>query len=506
MRQIREVLRQKWGLGLSNRQTARGCGISRPTVADYLRRANAASLSWPLPVDLDDTELERKLFPPAMAIPSAPRTVPDWSVVNQEFRRKGVTLALLWDEYKSANPKGFQYSWFCEGYRCWLGKVDVVMRQTHRAGEKLFVDYAGQTVPVIDPKSGEVVDVQIFVAVLGASNYTYAEATWTQALPDWIGSHVRAFKYLGSLPQIIVPDNLKSGVHLAHRYEPELNRTYEEMGQHYGVAIIPTRSAKPRDKAKVENGVLVVERWILARLRNRQFFSLVELNTAIAELLEVLNNRPFKKLPGTRRSMFESLDQPAMQPLPASAYEYAKWKKVRVNIDYHVAIEKHYYSVPYQLVKQQIEARITSNTVELLHKGKRVASHRRSYQPGRHTTVNGHMPKAHREYAEWTPQRLVRWAAESGPATARLVETILSSRPHPQHGFRACLGIMRLGKHYTTPRLEAASRRALVIGSCSYKSVESILKNGLDRKPLPPTSIDTPVIEHDNLRGADYYH
>ncbi len=506
MRQIREVLRQKWGLGLSNRQIAGGCGISRPTVAEYVKRARAAGLWWPVPADLDDVELERKLFPPMVVMPSEQRAVPDWSVVNQEFRRKGVTLALLWDEYKATNPTGFQYSWFGEYYRRWLGKVDVVMRQTHRAGEKLFVDYAGQTVPVIYPKTGEVVDAQIFVAVLGASNFTYAEATWTQALPDWIGSHVRAFNYLGSVPAIVVPDNLKSAVHLAHRYEPELNLTYAEMGQHYGVAIIPTRSAKPRDKAKVESGVLVVERWILARLRNRQFFSLAELNAAIAELLEVLNNRPFKKLPGTRRSMFESLDRPALQPLPATPYQYAEWKKVRVNIDYHVAIDKHYYSVPYQLVKQQLEARVTSNTVELLHKGKRVASHRRSYQPGRYTTVNAHMPKAHREYAEWTPERLVRWAQETGPATAKLVEVILTSRPHPQHGFRACLGIMRLGKSYTTPRLEAASRRALAIGACSYKSVESILKNGLDRKSLPPTTIDTPVIEHDNLRGSDYYH
>ncbi len=505
MRRIKDVLRLK-AAGHSRRQIAQSCGVARSTVAEYVKRAEAAGLWWPLPAELDDAELERKLFPPPVAIPAELRTVPDWSVVNQEFRRKGVTLQLLWDEYKAVNHKGFQYSWFCDSYRRWLGKVDVVMRQTHRAGEKLFIDYAGQTVPVIDPQTGEVVDAQIFVAVLGASNFTYAEATWTQALPDWIGSHVRAFSYFGSLPDIVVPDNIKSGVHLAHRYEPELNPTYAEMGQHYGVAIIPTRSGKPRDKAKVESGVLVVERWILARLRNRQFFSLVELNTAIAELLEVLNNRPFKKLPGTRRSMFESLDRPAMQPLPATPYEYAEWKKVRVNIDYHVAIDKHYYSVPYQLVKQQLEARVTANTVELLHKGKRLASHRRSYQPGRHTTVNAHMPKAHREYAEWTPERLVRWAGESGPATAKLVETILTSRPHPQHGFRACLGLMRLGKRYTTPRLEAASRRALAIGSCSYKSVESILKNGLDRKPLPPTTIDTPAIEHDNLRGSDYYH
>ncbi len=506
MRQIREVLRQKWELGFSNRQIGRSCGLSRPTVAAYLRRAEAASLSWPLSGELDDNELEDKLFPPPPAIPAEQRTVPDWSVVHRELKRKGVTLQLLWDEYKAANPEGFQYSWFCEHYRRWLGKLDVVMRQTHRAGEKLFVDYAGQTVPVIERRTGEVYEAQIFVAALGASNYSYAEATFSQALPDWIGSHVRAFNYLGSLPEVIVPDNIKSGVHLAHRYEPELNPTYAEMAQHYGVAIVPTRVVKPRDKAKVEVAVQIVERWILARLRNRQFFSLAELNAAIAELLEVLNRRPFKKLPGTRRSMFESLDRPAMRALPATPYEYAEWKKVRVNIDYHVTIDKHYYSVPYQLVKQQLEARVTARTVEIFNKGKRVASHRRSYRQGQHTTVNAHMPKAHREYAEWTPARLVRWAGETGPATAKLVEKILTSRPHPQHGFRACLGIMRLGKRYGTQRLEAASRRALAIGSCSYKSVESILKNGLDRKSLPSTTTETPAIEHDNLRGADYYH
>jgi len=506
MRQIREILRQKWALGLSNRQIARGCGISRPTVGEYLRRAEKAGLSWPLPAGLDDTELEAKLFPPAVAIPADQRAVPDWAEVHRELKRQGVTLTLLWDEYKAAHPEGYQYSWFCEHYRAWLGQVDVVMRQDHRAGEKLFVDYAGQTVPIVDRHTGEVSEAQIFVAVLGASNYTYAEATRTQSLPDWIGSHVRAFRYFGSVPAIVVPDNIKSGVHLAHRYEPEINATYAEMARHYGVAVVPTRSARPRDKAKVEAGVLVVERWILARLRNRSFFSLAELNGAIVELLEDLNGRPFKKLPGTRRALFEALDRPAMQLLPASAYEYAEWKKVRVNIDYHVAVDKHYYSVPYQLVKEQLDARVSANTVELLYKGKRVASHRRSRQVGRHTTVTAHMPKAHRDYAEWTPERLVRWAEETGQATARLVQTILTSRPHPQHGYRACLGIMRLGKTYGEVRLEAASRRALAIGACSYKSVESILKNNLDKKPLPATTIESPAIEHDNLRGPDYYH
>lgn len=505
MRQIREVLRQKWALGLSNRQIATGCGISRPTVGEYLKRAERAGLSWPLPDGLDDTALEAKLFPPAVTVPAGERAEPDWAAVHRELKRKGVTLTLLWDEYKAANPDGYQYSWFCEHYRAWLGKIDVVMRQDHRAGEKLFVDYAGQTVEIIDRDTGEVRQAQIFVGVLGASNYTFAEATLSQRLPDWIGSHVRAFAYFGAVPAIVVPDNLKSGVHRAHRYEPELNPTYAEMGHHYGVAIIPARSAKPRDKAKAENGVLVIER-LLARLRKRTFFSLGELNAAIAELLEELNAKPFQKLPGSRKSLFETLERPAMRSLPLSAYEYAEWKKVRVNIDYHVAIDKHYYSVPYQLVKEELDARIAANTVELFYKGKRVASHRCSAHPGRHTTVTAHMPKAHRDYAEWTPERLVRWAEETGKATAKLVETILTSRPHPQHGFRACLGIMRLGKTYGEVRLEAASRRAVAIGACSYKSVESILKNGLDKKPLPATTIESPAIDHDNLRGPDYYH
>lgn len=505
MRRIRDVLRLK-AAGHSRRQVAQSCGIARSTVAEYLKRAEAAGLSWPELSEIDDAELERKLFRPPVSLPAEQRALPEWPSVHRELKRKGVTLQLLWDEYKAANPEGYQYSWFCEHYRDWLGKVDVVMRQDHRAGEKLFVDYAGLTVPLIDRASGEVTDAQIFVAVLGASNYSYAEATLSQTLPDWIGSHVRAFNYFGSVPAIVVPDNLKSGVHLAHRYEPEINATYAEMARHYGVAIVPARSAKPRDKAKVEAGVLVVERWILARLRDRPLFSLAELNAAMTELLEVLNRRAFKKLPGTRRSLFETLDRPAMGPLPACAYEYAEWKKVRVNIDYHVALDKHYYSVPYQLVKEELEARITAHTVELLHKGKRVASHRRSQRPGGHTSVTAHMPRAHRDYAEWTPERLVRWAAETGPATAKLVETILTSRPHPQHGFRACLGIMRLGKRYGAKRLEAASRRALAIGACSYKSVESILKNGLDKKPLPATTIESPAIEHDNLRGPGYYH
>jgi transposase len=506
MRKIKEILRLKFEVGRGQRQIARSCGIGKTTVAECLARFKRSKLSWSEASQLDDATLEHKLYPPAPVVPTQARAVPDWAHIHQELRRKGVTLTLLWYEYKADHPDGFEYSWFCERYRAWAMQLDVVMRQEHRAGEKLFVDYAGQTVDVVDRRTGEIRQAQIFVAVLGASNYTYAEATWSQQLPDWIGSHVRAFGFFGGVPELAVPDNLRSGVTKAHRYEPDLNPTYADLANHYGVAVLPARVRKPRDKAKAEAGVLLVERWILAALRNRTFFSLEELNREIARLLERLNGRPFKKLPGSRRELFEQLDRPALRPLPVHAYEFAEWKKVRVNIDYHFDIEGHYYSVPYRLVRKQLEARFTERTVECFHKGQRVASHVRSRLKGHHTTVAEHMPTSHRQYAEWTPQRLIRWAEKSGPATASTVRTILERRTHPQQGFRSCLGVMRLGKSYGDERLEAACRRALKLGSCSYKSIESILRQGLDRKALPEQQELELSIEHDNIRGSDYYH
>jgi transposase len=506
VRKIREVLRLKGECGLSNRQIARSCGISRPTVADYLQAAELAGLGWPLPEGLDDAGLERRLFPPRPVATEEARPEPSWPQVHRELRRKGVTLTLLWQEYKAADPDGFQYTWFCEHYRRWAGRIDLVMRQEHRAGEKLFVDYAGQTAEVVDRRTGEIREAQLFVAVLGASSYTYAEVTWTQGLPDWIGSHVRAFEFFGGCSEILVPDNLASGVTRPHLYEPDLNPTYQDMAAHFGVAVIPARVAKPKDKAKAEAGVQLAERWILARLRNLTFFSLSELNAAVAELLVELNGRPFQKIPGSRRELFEQLDKPALKPLPQTPYEYAEWSKARVHIDYHVAVDTRYYSVPYQLVGQQVEIRLSARIVEVLHKGKRVASHPRCYDRRRYITLPEHMPKAHREHAQWTPQRIVRWAEKTGPATARVVESILIHRPHPQQGFRSCLGLLRLGKKYSEHRLEAACRRALAIGACSYKSVESILKNGLDRQPLPQAATTIEPLEHSNIRGADYYH
>ena len=506
MRKIKDVLRLKFEVGLPQRQIARSCGLGKTTVADCLARFERSELSWPAALQLDEATLERKLYPPSPLLPTSARAQPDWASIHRELRRKGVTLTLLWHEYRAAHPEGFGYSWFCEQYAAWVGKLDVVMRQEHRGGERLFVDYAGHTAEVVDQRTGAIRQAQIFVAVLGASSYTYAEATWTQRLPDWIGAHVRAFAFFGGVPELVVPDNLRSAVDKAHRYEPDINLTYQELASHYGVAVLPARVRRPRDKAKAEAGVQLIERWILAALRNRTFFSLGELNREIARLLEQLNTRPFKKLPGTRRELFEQLDRPALRPLPAAPYQFAEWKKVRVNIDYHVEVAGHYYSVPHALVKKTLEARISQHTVECFYRGQRVASHVRSPLKGRHTTVAEHMPASHRQYAEWTPERIIRWAEKSGPATAGVIQSILQRRAHPQQGFRSALGILRLGKGFGDERLEAACRRALQISACSYKSIESILRQGLDRQAPPEQPEPELAIAHANVRGSEYYH
>lgn len=504
MRKIREILRLKHECNCSNREIGLSCNIGSSTVSDYLQRTRMAGLSWPLPDEINDTALEELLFP---IIPrTVPRFIPDFQEVHKELQsRKNVTLNLLWQEYKEQHPDGYQYSWFCHSYREWAARLDVVMRHDHRAGEKLFVDYAGQTVDVIDGATGEVHKSQIFVAVLGASSYTYAEATASQQIEDWIGSHVRTFSYLGGVSEAVVPDNLKSGVSKACRYEPDINPTYNDLAQHYQTVILPARARKPRDKAKAEAGVLLVERWILAKLRKHTFFSLDELNREIKRLLQELNNRPFKKLPGSRQSRFEEIDKPALKALPASPYELAYWKKATVHLDYHVEVESHYYSVPYALVKKKLDIRYTKSTVECFYRNKRIASHLRSNRRGHHTTVKEHMPIKHQRYLEWTPERFKRWAAKIGPQTVILTETLLVRRAHPQQAYRSLLGILRLGKSYGEKRLEAACNRALHINALSYRSIESILKNGLDQKILQKSNTKSKPVKHDNIRGAGYY-
>ena len=508
MRKIKEVLRLKHEHSLSKSQIAKSCKISRSTVKEYLQRAKKAGLGWPLDSSLDDVALEARLFPVQPPVPvSTERSMPPMDYLYRELKRKSVTLQLLWFEYKESNPDGYQYSQFCNLYRQWRQRLDVTLRQEHRAGEKLFVDYAGQTVPVIDPATGEVTEAAVFIAALGASSYTFAEASPSQELPFWILSHVRAFEFLGGVPEILVPDNLKSGVTKPCRYEPDINPTYHELAEHYGTAVIPARVRRPKDKAKVESAVFLAERWILAALRNHTFFSLDELNRAIAAQLEQLNNRPFQKLDTTRRELFETIDKPALKPLPPTCYELAQWKKARVNIDYHIELDRHYYSVPYQLAKQQVDVRFTATTVEVLFKNKRVASHQRNYRKGSFTSLTEHMPKAHQKHLEWTPSRVARWAEKTGPCTQEIVNRIMESRPHPEQGFRSCLGIIRLATHYSTERLERACARALSIKAFSFKSVQSILKKGLDQQDLllePPE--DQPTLNHTNLRGQKYYH
>lgn len=506
MRKIKDVLRLKHEARLSCRQIAASLKLSVGVVSKYTRAAEAAGLSWPLPDGLDDSTLEAQLFPPSTT--ACEHLMPDCAHVHQELRRKGVTLMLLWEEYRlSCTGPAYQYAQFCVHYRQYRSRLKLTMRQTHKVGEKLFIDYSGDGVPIVDPQTGEIRRAQIFVAVLGASGYTFAEATLSQKLPDWIGSHVRAFSFFGCLPAILVPDNLKSAVTRPCFYEPELNTTYADLARHYGVAIIPARPYKPRDKAMVELGVLLVQRWITARLRRHTFFSLHQLNQSIGELLQSLNERPFQKNKlESRRSQFDSLDRPAMKPLPAQPYEYAEWKKARVNIDYHIEIDHHYYSVPFQLARSQVEVRLTAAVVEVLHHGQRVASHARSPLAGRHTTVTEHMPKAHQKHLEWTPQRLLNWGERIGPATCSIIRRLLEDKPHPEMGYRSCLGVFSLARRYGEDRLEAACARALVIGSPKRKTLQSILQAGLDRHAdlFPDTA--TPLPAHGNVRGPDYYH
>jgi transposase len=506
MRKIRDVLRLT-ASGLSSRKVAASLSIGATTVVDCLQRACAAGIAWPLPEDITDESLEARLYPAATATTamSARRPQPDWRAIHRELRRPGVTLQLLWEEHRAAHPDGYGYSRFCELYRAWEARLSPTMRQSHVAGERMFVDYAGTTLEVIDASTGETMTAQLFVAVLGASSYTYAEATWTQGLSDWIGSHTRTFTFIGGVAAMVVSDNLRSGVTKACFYEPAVNRTYAEMAAHYDTAIVPARPYRARDKAKVEVAVQVATRFIIAKLRNRQFFSLSTLNAAVAELVAQINNRASRHLGASRRALFEELERSALKPLPAEPYVFAEWKECRVGLDYHVEIDKHYYSVPHQLLREKVWARITARTVEVFHHGKRIAAHVRSSSNRKHTTVREHMPSSHRRYADWTPERLRRHAGEIGRNTSALVEIILRERTHPEQGFRACVGILRLAKTYGRERLEAACSRALEIGARSYGSVNSILKNNLDRhRPAMPA--DGPAIAHDNIRGPTYFH
>lgn len=506
MRQIRQTLRLHYEAGLTYAEIARALGIAKSTAGKFVLLARAAALDWQAAEALSDEVLEARLFPPPVARASR-QLEPDFAWVHQELKRPAVTLTLLWEEYARANAQAYKYTSFCVKYRAFAAGLKRSMRQTHAAGEKLFVDYAGQTVPIIDAGSGEIKRAQIFVAVLGASNYTYACATARQTAHDWLSALIAALSFFGGVPRLIVPDQTRALIARPDRYEPEVNRLVEEFCSHYTTTVLPARPAHPRDKPKAEVAVQIVERWILARLRNRRFFGLQEINAAIAGLLTELNARAFKKLPGSRASTFEAIERPALRALPAQPLCLPRFKRARVNIDYHVELDGHYYSVPHRFVRAEAWLRICGGTVEVFVNRERVAAHAVSSRRGAHSTLPDHMPAAHRAHLQWSPQRLIDWGARIGPACARLVRWQMDSRPHPEQGYRACLGLLRLARQFGEARLEAACERALRLGATRYRSVKSILDNGLDRQAFNDTGTEQSALPlHDNVRGPQYYH
>ena len=507
MRKTAEILRLKHELGLTNRQIARSCGLSHPTFSRYLERAEDAGLTWPLPEDLDEDQLQKLLFAEDEDARPPSRPLPDMAQIHQELRRAHVTLQLLWEEYRAEFPDGYGYTQFCEHYKRWKAPLEVTLRQPHVAGEKTFLDWAGKTLTWTDAATGAAHPAYLFVAVLGASNYTFVEAFADRKLPSWIQAHIDAVEFFHGVTKLWVPDNAKTGVIKPCYYEPEIHRTYQEAADHYGVAILPTRTYAPRDKAKVEQAVLHSERRILARLRDQTFFSVGEINHAVRTGLADLNERPFQKMPGSRLQLFRELDQPALQPLPAHRYELGEWSQAKANIDYHVQVDWHLYSVPHPLAQHTVRVRRSARTVEIFYKGRRVAAHARGHSRGGCTTDPGHRPKSHQQHLEWSPGRLIDWAQTIGPQCGQAVTHILESWPHPEQGYRACLGLIRLAKGCGHERMEAACRRALAMDTCTYQSIKSILHHKLDQQPAPgPDEVLTsPVSDHDNIRGEAYY-
>jgi len=503
MRMIKEVLRLHHSCGLSNKQISKSLGCSRGAVTEYLHRAEAAGLTWPLPEELDDAQIEQRLFPPSAK--SRGKPLPDFNYIHTELKKKGVVLIQLWAEYREDNPDGYGLSQFCDLYRKYAKTLNLVMRIEHKAGEKAFSDFAGKTLSiVINPKTGQTKEAHLFVCTLGASNYTFAELFWDETTESWCNGHAAAFSYFDGCPKFVVPDNPKPVVTKANPYEPDINPSFAQMAAHYDVAVTPARVRKPKDKAKVEAAVGLATRWILAVLRNHKFYSLAEARVAVRELLDKLNNRQFKKMPGSRRSLYEGIDKPALKPLPVTPYEFANFKDASVGIDYHVVFDNHFYSVPYQYRGEVVEVRATFTTIEVFRRGKRIASHPRGLPDYKASTIKEHRPKSHQEYGDWPPERIIDWAKKIGPSAAMLCESIMARREHPEQGYRSCLGILRLTKKFGDSRLELACHRALAIGGFTYKSVKSILESKLDQRPLPEKPNQLSIV-HSNIRGADAF-
>jgi len=512
MHKIKAVLRLHLLGGVSSRrELARAAGCGKSAVAECLRRAESAGLTrWELIEALDEEALFARLYPKSSALTApAERPLPDWTRVREELARRDhqVTLMLLWTEYKAQHPDGYQYSQFTELYRRFESKLSCVLRQQYRGGEKGFVDFC-DGIAFIDRTSGELVATQLFVGALGASSYTFAHATLSQELPVWLDCHVRMYEFWAGAPALTIPDNLRAAVTRADRYEAELNCSYRELAEHYNTCVMPARPYRPRDKAKVEAAVLVAQRWLLAALRHHSFYSVEEINTALAQLLIKLNDRVMRHVKQSRRQLYERLDRPALKPLPPQRYQYAQWKQVKVNIDYHISFEDHFYSVPYTLIHETLWCRATHTIVELLHKDKRIASHPRSFVKYGYSTLCEHRPASHRAHLQWTPSRLIEWGRSVGPHTARVVEHVLQTKPHPEQGYRSVLGILRLSSKFGAERLERACEQALAIGSPAYRTIKTMLQKCMESAALPEPHAEsnTEQLGTANVRGRRYYH
>lgn len=506
MRKIHEVCRLRLKMGLGINQIAGACNISKSTASTYVKKIEELKLSYEELSALDEEALYKLLFPAAAEMPVSDKAMPDFEYLTRELKKKGVTLQLLHEEYKRDNPNGYSRSQFYDRYRQYAKKLNPVMRFNHKAGDKMFEDFSGDRPHYINPETGEVVEAELFVSALGASSYTFACAVADQKVENFIKANIKTLEYYGGCPKCIVPDNLKSGVKSDCYYDPEINRTFADMAEHYNVAVVPARAGKPRDKAKVENAVLQAQRRILAALRNRTFFSLHELNEAILEEGEKLNRRPMAVTGKSRRELFEEIEKPVLRSLPAERFEIYNYKKpTKVHIDYHVEVEKSYYSVPYTLIEQYVDVKYNSRVVEIYHKNRRVASHIRTYKKGKYITEDRHMPHEHRQYLEWTPERIKNWGGKIGPETKTMMQRIMESREYPEHGFRNCLGIIRLSKQYTPERVESACKRALAVDAWNYRSVKSILQTGLDKVAYLDEHKEAKPIKHPNIRGREYY-
>jgi transposase len=504
MRKISEIFRQHHQLGSTYRQIARSLNISTSTVSSYLEHGKEIGWSWPLP-DLSEDELHHRLTSNNYKIRHK-KPVPDWEWVAQELRRKGVTLQLLWREYRQTTPNGLGYSKFCHAFAIYRKSISPVMHQVHKAGEKCFVDYAGMIVPWIDPITGEIHEAQIFIGSLGASQYSFVEATATQQLPDWIQSHARMFEFFGGVPTMLVPDNLKSGVTKTHRYDPDINANYQLMGEHYGIAIVPARAIRPKDKAKVESMVGIVERQILAVLRDTTFTGIAEINASIKPLMKKINAQPFQKMKISRHELFESIDRPALQPLPQQRYQMAEWKKAKINIDYHFIFNEHFYSVPWKYIHHAVDIRATANTVECFYKSERIAVHAKQHKRYAYSTLEEHMPPSHLAHKHGSsPDQLKRWAEKIGPQTASFIQHMMASRAFPEQAYRACLGVLRLAAQYGEMRLELACTRGLEVGATRYQHIQNMLKNKLENEGVKEAKPSV-VLQHQNIRGPKYYH